>query len=209
MGNDLAAAVLVGGRSRRMGTNKALIRLRDGGPTVVESVIATLLQVVDDVMLVGCSEISSPGTRKVSDLVAEAGVLGGIHGALRASNASHVLVVGCDMPFLNVDVLRFMIDETGDSDVVVLGHDQPQPLHSIYGRACLPMIERQMGMGDFKASGWFEQAVMRSISPAELRRFDPEMLSSFNMNTPEDLAFARRRVAEMAVATASRMSMDG
>jgi molybdopterin-guanine dinucleotide biosynthesis protein A len=190
---DLAAAILIGGRSRRMGTDKALLRLHDAGPTVIETVATVTASVADEVFLIGdrAQAYAFLGLPSIDDLVANAGALAGIHAALAASTRSHLLVVGCDMPFLNADLLRFMRDLPRDYDVLVPVLEQPHPLHAIYAASCLPLIEANLSDGHRRVMGWWDEAKVREIPQAEIARHDPTLRSCFNMNTPDDLAVAR------------------
>jgi len=195
---DLAAAILVGGQSRRMGQDKALLRLTPVGPMVVETVAQAVRAVTDEIMLVGMetSACVFPGLPQVADTLPGAGPLTGIHAALAASDRSHLLVVACDMPFLNPVLLRYMATLPRDYDALVPVLDRPQPLHAIYARTCLPVIEAHLREGDFKVTGWYEDANVRRIDRETMARYDPDGLSCFNMNTPEDLEFARQVVAQ-------------
>jgi molybdopterin-guanine dinucleotide biosynthesis protein A len=200
-GDDLAAAILAGGQSRRMGENKALLRLERSGPTVIETVVDTLRAITSDIVLVGSnlSDYESLGLPQVPDLVPGIGALGGIHAALASATASHLLIVACDMPFLNVALLRYMAAQPRDYDALVPMPDRPQPLHAIYTHACLPPIEQSINSGNYRASGWLAGVNVRTIERETMQSHDPELLSCFNMNTPEDVTRARERIATMSL----------
>ncbi|MGB3330334.1 MAG: molybdenum cofactor guanylyltransferase [Thermomicrobiales bacterium] len=180
----------MGGRSRRMGQNKALIRLTPDAPPLIETVIATVGAVADEVFLVGTavddSASSFAGIRIVPDLVAGAGALGGIHAALGAARHDHVMVVACDMPFLQVDLLRFMAEQPRGYDALMPLVVQLQPLHAIYARSALPLIEARLSAGDYRVTSWLGEGIVHSIPPETVARFDPDLRSCFNMNTPRD-----------------------
>jgi molybdopterin-guanine dinucleotide biosynthesis protein A len=195
-GDDLlTAAILVGGKSRRMGTNKALATIRPDGTTVVESVVRALRQVAEEIVLVGSHDVARNyaflDLPWVADIVPDSGPLGGIHAALTGTGNSHLLVTACDMPFLNVDLLRYMMSLPRGYDVLVPVIGQPQPLHAIYARSCLPLIEESLHEGRYKVSGWFDRANVRTIGESVVAQFDPSLRFSFNVNTPEDLVLAR------------------
>ena len=194
MNGDLAAAILVGGRSRRMGTNKALVAIEPDGRPVVETVANVLKAVASDVVLVGSesAEYGFLGLRQVADRFPGTGVLGGIASALLVCEHSPVLVVGCDMPFLNVDLLRYMTSLPRNYDVLAPHLDRPQPLHAIYSQRSLAVIERQLESGNFRATDLFDHLDVRWIDQETSRQYDPTLLSSFNMNSPADLMFARQ-----------------
>lgn len=198
MGSDgLTAAILVGGQSRRMGTNKALLTIDPNGPTVVETVARKLGAVANEVVLVGSetAEYAFLDLPQIADMVAGTGVLGGIYSALAATSRPYVLVVACDLPFLNVSLLRYMAACPRDYDVLVPILDQAQPLHAIYARACLPLVEQSLRSGRYKVTGWFDHANVHTLEHSIIQRYDPTLLSTFNMNTPENFAFAKQVLA--------------
>jgi molybdopterin-guanine dinucleotide biosynthesis protein A len=199
-GDDLAAAILAGGQSRRMGENKALLRLDPSGPTVIETVVDTLRAITPNIVLVGSNlaAYESLGLPQVPDLVPGIGALGGIHAALASTTASHLLVVACDLPFLNVALLHYMATRPRDYDALVPMLDRPQPLHAIYTHACLPPIEQGINSGNYRATGWLAGVNVRSIERETMQSHDPELLSCFNMNTPEDVTRAKQRIATMS-----------
>ncbi|MGC4192541.1 MAG: molybdenum cofactor guanylyltransferase [Thermomicrobiales bacterium] len=196
MNAPLTAAILVGGRSRRMGQDKALLPLVPDGLTVIETVVQTLATVADEITLVGAEvtarDYAFLGLRHVPDIVAGAGALGGIHAALTAASHERTLIVACDMPFLNADLLRHMASMPRDDDALVPLLGQPQPLHAIYGRSCCPLIEANLRKGQYRVTGWFARAALRLLPRSAIAAFDPSLHSCFNMNTPDDLAVARR-----------------
>ena len=91
--------------------------------------------------------------------------------------------------------MRYMFSLPTDPDVVVPVLERPHPLHAIYSPVCLPHIERNLRGGNNKVTGWFEHVRVHEIDRATMERFDPDLLSCFNMNTPEDHAFARQMQA--------------
>src|SRR5215210_1385229 len=117
----LSAAVLVGGASRRMGTDKALLPLREGDPPLAQLVTERLRQVADEILLVGVdrSGYDQFGLPIVLDRFADGGALAGIATAVDAAQYDFCLVVACDMPFLNVDLLRWMASLPREYDVLV------------------------------------------------------------------------------------------
>jgi molybdopterin-guanine dinucleotide biosynthesis protein A len=199
----LSAAVLAGGKSRRMGTDKALLSLMDGGPPLMAMVLERLAAVADDVMAVANDgeRYARFGVPVVADLLAGAGTLAGIHAAIAHAKHDHCLVVACDLPFLSNALLRRMASETRDYDVLVPrlpGESRQggglvyQTLHAIYGKACLPAIESRVEQGQLQVIRFFPDVRVRALGLAEVASFDPDLLSFFNANSPEALAAATR-----------------
>jgi molybdopterin-guanine dinucleotide biosynthesis protein A len=128
----------------------------------------------------------------MTDVYPGKGALGGIYsGVKRASNARS-LVVACDMPFLNVSLLRYMQALAASYDVVIPRMDQQtEALHAIYSKGCLPFVERQLRREDLRIIHFFPQVRVRYVEQEEIEIFDPQYLSFFNINTEADLEKAR------------------
>ncbi len=128
----------------------------------------------------------------IVDLYPGRGVLGGIYSGLTSANSLYSLVVGCDMPFLNSDLLRYLIQLAPKFDAVVpkIG-GMIEPLHAVYSKDCLRAIEELLGQGRLMVSQLFSLVSTRYVDKDEIARFDPECLSFFNVNTQSDLKKAR------------------
>jgi len=115
----ISGAVLVGGKSRRMGRDKALLAV--GGQPLLQRVVEALREVTDELLLVGvgAERYAWLGGRAVDDLVPGGGPFAGVYTALSVARHSHCLVVACDMPFLNTDLLRYMRQQAMGWDAVV------------------------------------------------------------------------------------------
>jgi molybdenum cofactor guanylyltransferase len=198
----LSAAVLAGGQSRRMGTDKALLPLVEGGAPMLGIVLERLSAVADDVVVVANDQAryAALGARVVPDLRRDVGALGGIQAAITASAHEHCLVVACDMPFLSLPLLRRMADEPRDYDVLVPlipGESRQrsdglvfQTLHAIYSKRCLRFIETRIEEGNKQVVGFFADVQVRTLDLAEITRWDPDLRSFFNANTPQALRAA-------------------
>jgi molybdopterin-guanine dinucleotide biosynthesis protein A len=203
----LSAAALAGGKSRRMGTDKAFLPLVAGGPPMLFLVLDQLSLVADDVMIVANDRerYQQFGVRVVPDAHLEIGALGGIHAAVSHAANDHCLVVACDMPFLNAGILQRMASEPRDYDVLVPvipgesrqgGEGQVyQTLHAIYSKSCLPAIEARIEEGNRQVIGFFDAVRVRQIEIAEIMIWDPSLRSFFNANTPDALASASTLVS--------------
>lgn len=191
-GPAVSGVVLAGGRSRRLGRDKAVEPFL--GQPLVRRVIDRLAQVTQEIVVVvadaarGQALPLEPIHRVALDRYPDGGSLGGIFSGLTAARHPWALVVSCDMPFLNPGLLRHMLSLREDADAVVPVVDgRPEPTHALYSRACLPHIEARLQAGELKISGFFDQVRVKYLQEAEAQRFDPEGLSFFNVNTPEDL----------------------
>lgn len=199
---SLSAAILAGGQSRRMGTDKALLRLTPDSPTLVERVLAAVRAVADEVFLVANDDrLAHLGLRTVPDAIPGAGALGGIYSAVAGSRTAHCLIVACDMPFLSVPLLRALAAAPRDYDVLApyleVGENRQgasrgvyETLHAIYGRATLPTMRAQLAAGQYRIVGFFPQVRVQQFAEAAVRAYDPHLRSFFNVNTPARLAEA-------------------
>ncbi len=199
----LSAAVLAGGKSERMGQDKAFLRLEPGGPMLLEIVLAHLRGVADDVLIVANDTLRHEGfgARVVPDVVPGFGTLSGIHAALTAAAHEHCLIVACDMPLLSPAVLAYMAAQPRDYDVLIpqtpgvsrQGNSGQiyQTLHAIYARRCAEPIAAQLAAGNRQVVGFFPHVNARIVDRQALLALDPQELTFMNTNTPDALDLAR------------------
>jgi molybdopterin-guanine dinucleotide biosynthesis protein A len=179
--------ILAGGKSRRMGRDKSHLIL--GGETLVARAARTLSALSDDVVVVTNTpeSFSSLAARLTGDVIAGGGALSGIHAGLAAARHEFALVVACDMPFLNLALLRHMASLAPGHDAVVpRWQGESEPLHAVYSRQCIPVIEPVLRRGGGRIVELYAAIRVRYLEPEEIACFDPEALSFFNINSPED-----------------------
>jgi molybdopterin-guanine dinucleotide biosynthesis protein A len=184
----VSAIILAGGQSRRMGRDKALIDYR--GRPIIAHVIDTLRSLSDDIAIVSNRSdlYGSFGVRLVADYDPPCGPLGGIAVGLQAAQHPLALIVACDMPFLNVILLRWLIDLAGDYDAVVpQTGGEFEPLHAVYRRECHSPIVQCLDRGERRVIGFFDDVRLRPVPEPEWRAIDPTGRSLVNLNTPGDL----------------------
>ncbi len=123
------------------------------------------------------------------DIYADRGPLGGIHSAVFNARTPHVLTVACDMPWLNRELLAYLLTLRETADVVVPRWGKfPEPLHAVYSKRCLPPIEKNIEAGDLKITRFYHDVTVRFVDRREIARFDPLGQSFTNVNSPQDLA---------------------
>jgi molybdopterin-guanine dinucleotide biosynthesis protein A len=199
----LSAAILAGGMSTRMGVDKALLSLRPADPPMAQLVINRLRTVAQDVLLIASDrpEYETFGVRVVQDQFPGGAALGGIATALANCQSEFCLVVACDMPFLSTELLAWMVDQPRDYDVLIPilsgesrqgGKTIFQTLHAIYGKRCLTPIREQLATGNRQVIGFFSKVSVHEVLEDLVRKFDPELRSFFNANTPEAAEQARQ-----------------
>jgi molybdopterin-guanine dinucleotide biosynthesis protein A len=187
-----SGAVLVGGQSNRMGKDKALLTI--GGTPLIQRVVETLRAVASEVFLVGpgAERYAWLNVQVTDDLVPGAGPLGGIHTALCVARYPRCLVVACDMPFLDVDLLRYMLREAVPWDAVVpRGPERFETLHAVYARSCLKPIEQMIESGNLCPAGLFPHVRVRIVEPHDIASFEGGKRSLMSVNTQADLELAR------------------
>jgi molybdopterin-guanine dinucleotide biosynthesis protein A len=194
------AIVLAGGKSSRMGTPKALL-VFDGTPLIVR-IVATLRPLFADVVVVTASGQDLPAmpVTLVRDEVAYQGPVGGIYYGLQAAGQDVSFVTACDSAFLNPRLIAHLVSQAPEYDVVV-PHWQGrfQPLHSVYRRTVLPLLGEQLARGELRPVFLFDKVRTRRVDEDEIRRFDPDGSSFFNMNTPGDYEAALTRWNEGSI----------
>jgi molybdopterin-guanine dinucleotide biosynthesis protein A len=183
-----SAAILAGGQSRRLGQDKS--RLVLGRQMLLERTIETMQQLTQDVIVVtndASLAAQLADVRVVSDVLAGRGALSGLHAGLQAARHDFVLVVACDMPFLNLRLLRYMaVIAPGYDAIVPVWRGQVEPLHALYARSCLSAVEELWHQDDGRIVDFYPRVNVRYLEPGEVGLFDLQGLSFFNINTPQD-----------------------
>ncbi|MBZ0301159.1 MAG: molybdenum cofactor guanylyltransferase [Anaerolineae bacterium] len=187
--DDLTIAVLAGGQSRRMGQEKSFVSLR-GKPMIRHTLERVQRLGAPVILLTNQPEAyQTLGVSLFGDVQPLRGSLVGLHSALIHSSTPYTLCVACDMPLLNVDLLRHLITLREGVDAVVPRiRQRPESLHAVYHHRCLAAIESQIEREEMRISRLFDNLRVRYVSEAEVRSFDPDLRSFANANTPEELA---------------------
>ena len=179
-----SAVILAGGKSTRMGRNKALMEF--GGEPLIRRVYGILKEAFYEVAI----SANDPetygflGIPIVQDIFADGGALSGLHAGLLHSSAEQCFFAACDMPFINIELVRYLGQFAEDYDAVVpVSGSGLEPLHSFYSRRCITHIEEQLGRGNPKIIDFFPHVRVREVSLDEMRTYDAEELSYFNINT--------------------------
>lgn len=190
---DVEAFILAGGRSSRMGRDKALLRL--GGDTFVERIAGALASVAGErVRIVGArSTEARSGLPVVEDVYRDCGALGGLHAALAFAKHDWVMVVACDLPFVTSELLHRLaqLRENFQAIVPMQTDNRLQPLCALYRREpCLHKAHGLLARGELRPRVLVEEVRTRRVVPDEWS--DLEGAESFftNVNTPGDFARA-------------------
>jgi len=193
-----SAIILAGGKSSRMGRAKALLEF-DGEPLIVH-LVRGLSHLFGETVIVAAPGQDLPPLEATlaRDEVAYQGPVGGIYYGLGAARGEACFVTSCDVAFLNPPLIAHMVAQISNHDVVVPYWDERfQPLHAVYRRSVLPLLAGQLERGELRPIYLFDKVRTLTIGADEIRRFDPEGLSFFNMNTPADYEAALERWAQL------------
>lgn len=191
----LTVFVLAGGKSSRMGADKALLEL--AGQTLLQHTLELARAVSEDVRIVGAHEKFGEFAPVVEDKYSNRGPLGGIHAALASTSSEFNLVVAVDLPFLEKRFLQHLVTEALASDAVVTlarAAGGLQPLCAVYRRDFAVLAEQALAAGRNKIDTLFAKTSVRIMEEDELARFafSPAMFD--NLNTQEEWERARQRL---------------
>jgi len=199
MTKDISSILLAGGKSSRMGKDKARLKL-DGRMMILQSVANKLLTISDEIIVATDGrryEDLNVSVKWVDDVYPLAGSLVGLYSGLRATGSDYALVVACDMPFLNLDLLRHMIALPRDYDILIpqIG-DKLEPLHAIYSKKCLEPAKRLLEAGHLRIIDMFPEVRVSYLPQEIIEKYDPEHRSFFNINSPDQMAEAKAIVED-------------
>lgn len=177
-----------------MGRDKGLVPFL--GKPLVSRVVERVAPLADELILT----TNNPegyrflGLPLFSDIIPQRGSLSGLYTALSAASHPRVIVVACDMPFVNrrlLELQRKLLDEEQTDAVIPQHGDGMEPFHAIYQReTCLPLIQTALQHGMWRADGWFGLARITLLAKEKILELDPDLLSFLNVNTPEEVYVA-------------------
>jgi molybdopterin-guanine dinucleotide biosynthesis protein A len=183
----MTGIVLSGGENRRMGRDKAFLDI--AGKPIIEHVLKALRGIANQIIIVTNAPEAyvSYNALVVTDAFDKRGPLTGIYSGLLHSKDECNIVVACDMPFLNSRLLSHMAGLISEYDVVVPKVGAfIEPLHAVYNRRLLPLIEKRLQQDARQIRALFNEVRVRYVAEAEIERLDPARRSFKNINTPEE-----------------------
>lgn len=183
--NSITGVVLAGGKSTRMGKDKALLPYQ--GRPLIHTVLDTMLGVFSRVVVSVQTDdnLGNLPVDRVADKYPESGPIGGITSVLEAGEES-IFCVACDMPFVNPKLVEYVSKFKGFDAVIPIWADRLQVLHAIYNRTILPLFQIALREQHLRISDVFPKANIRYISASEIQAIDPEGASFDNLNTPAE-----------------------
>jgi molybdopterin-guanine dinucleotide biosynthesis protein A len=192
--------ILAGGRSSRMGSDKALLSF--AGQTLLERALQTAAAVAERIAIVGPKDRYAVFGDVIEDLYTGCGPLGGIHAALAASNTDLNLMLSVDMPLMTADFLRWLAQQANTADEMIVLPDAlggPQPLCAVYRREVRSFAEQALQNGDYKIGRLFARVPTRYIMEHEIvsSGFSTDIFRNLNTRQDYDELTASRPSSEV------------
>jgi molybdopterin-guanine dinucleotide biosynthesis protein A len=184
----ITGLILAGGKSTRFGKNKALVEL--DGIRLIERVIRVMGSVFQRLIILTNSphEYAYLNLPMVEDLIKGLGPIGGLYTGLKSISNEAGFFVACDMPFLSESLIRHMVEIRDDFDVVLPKIDwKIEALHGLYTKSCLPTIKELIELQEYQVIRFFPKVRVKYLGENEIREFDPQLKSFFNINKPNEL----------------------
>jgi molybdopterin-guanine dinucleotide biosynthesis protein A len=191
---DYSIVIQAGGKSTRMGRDKGLVSF--GAGTLVEYILSQVEELHQDTFIISnqMESYANFGVPVYGDVIHGIGALGGVYTALYHAKTDYVLLLAVDMPFVNLNFLKFLLQSAEGYDVAIPQVSEGgflEPFRAVYSRQCLMPIKNMIDQGKRKVISFFDLVSVNYISPAEIQQFDLDGRTFFNLNTPEDLEKAR------------------
>lgn len=198
----LSIAIQAGGRSSRMGSNKALSLFLER-PLILR-VIDRVKSLADDIFIISNNDdlkvLALKNIPIYADIIREMGPLGGLFSSLTYAHGKYVAMLACDLPFVSSQLIQYQLKliEEEHSDVVIPESENGfEPLHALYKRnTSLPAVQIALEKGNRRVISWFEGMKITVIPNKQLKLMDPQSKMFMNINTKEDLLLAENLVAQ-------------
>ncbi len=204
---EISSVILAGGKSKRFGKNKAFLKI--GGKILIDQIVEKTGRLSNEIIIVTNilkkfyylhKKFDYLNVKLTKDIIESKGSLGGIYTGLYIAKNKSILVVACDMPFLNIPLIKHIISYSQDYDVIIPKiNNFFEPLHAIYSKKCLKPIKKLIDENNLKIIDFFKDVDVKFIDKNEIEKFDPDFLSIFNINTLEDLKIANEITKEINV----------
>jgi len=179
--------ILAGGSSIRFGQNKAFIDI--DGIRLIDSITEKMKNIFEQVILVANEKerYKYIGIPVIEDLIKGLGPIGGIYTGLMSISNQAGFFVACDMPFINKQLIRYMIDiKDNHAAVVPMVADNIEPLHAIYSKSCLGTIKKLIDSNTYQVRLFYERMPVRYIKEDEIKKFCAPSKAFLNINTPDE-----------------------
>lgn len=186
---DITAFIIAGGKSTRFGQDKLIFKI-DGIP-LLERVTSILKKIFSNIIIIGNEpeKFAYLGLETHPDMIRGIGPIAGIYTALMISKTEKIFCVAGDLPFLNADLIDYMISVSDDFDVTVpVINEYYEALHAIYSKNCIEYIKANMDKGMNQIIKFYENCLLRKVEESEIKKFADPALVFKNINSLQDLS---------------------
>ncbi|MCD6280292.1 MAG: molybdenum cofactor guanylyltransferase, partial [Deltaproteobacteria bacterium] len=187
----MTAAILIGGASKRLGTDKVVLRV--GDDIMVNKVLKVIQPLFEHVIMVGHPRKELKTYRIIEDMFKSCGPLGGIYTALSLSESDYVFVFAADMPYVDPGLVGYMISIANGPDIIIpVWSKGLEPLHAIYHKRLIPLIKSSIDKNCLKIATIVDHASVFKVPEEKIREFgDPDIIFT-NINTTSDIEALER-----------------
>lgn len=185
--NKCTGIILAGGKSSRMGQDKAWLPFPD--KPLIKIMLDKLVPLFEQMLIITNSPENYQGysIKTEQDIIPGCGPLGGIYTALLSSQNEYNFIVACDMPFLSSGLVGYLREKSNGFDVVVPEYNNKlEPLCAVYSKNCIEPIKNRLNRKNFKITDFFPLVKVKKITDQEIKDFDPEGDAFMNINRPDD-----------------------
>lgn len=179
--------ILAGGKSSRMGRNKALIKIN--GIKIIDNTIDIFKRIFKEVIIITNypNDFEYTKLRLIEDKIPNKGSLGGLYTGIEAASYEKSFVVACDMPYISEELIRYVINLEGYDIVVPKINGRVEPLFASYTKNCSDIIRKQLDYNNLKITDLFSKFKIKELNEEEISIYDKKFLSFININTPQEL----------------------
>ncbi len=194
---NISGIILCGGKSKRMGKNKALLMLEE--KYVITYVIELLSQFCNNLLIsTNSKDLDFLKIKTVPDEFQNIGPIAGILSALRQSKTDKNIILSCDTPFINKDIIKYMLANSKNYDVVLpVFNEHLQPMTGIFSKNIIPLIENEIKAGNFIPPRIFEKGNLNKLKiDKNLKGWHKHLF--FNINKPTDYEKAKEIIKNIS-----------
>ena len=190
----ITGVILSGGKSLRMGEDKAFIEIE--GTPIIERILLLFQGLFEEVIIITNqkNQYQYLGVKVYEDLIPNLGALGGLYTGIARSSFPYSFVIACDMPYLNRAIIEHLAEKTEGYDVIIpKTEDGLQPLHALYSKQCLGAINEILKENKKRIIDFFPLVRVKIVDEKGFHSLDPHRESFINLNTPEDVLISKKR----------------
>lgn len=191
---DCTGVILAGGNNTRFPGRKKAFR-KIGEEMILESIYQVFSSLFNEIILVvnEPQEFAGWDMTVVTDIFPCRCALSGLHTGLFYASNPYAYVTACDTPFINKDVVEYIIKQIDPGYDVIIPRTNAglEPLAAAYSRECIPLIEENLLNDIFMIKKFFRRKKVKEIPESQLKKIDPELRFVFNINTKEDYEQAK------------------